>query len=884
MMLPHPTSVTVHPVCRRWNFRSILALLFSIQLACVAFAAETTKSSFIFNVPAGDAIETIKQVAQQAGIEIMFPAEVVRGVQTNAVQGEFTPREAIDRLLSGTVLYVVTDEKTGAMSVRRVAPADNPKVRLSAADTKVRTRADRQEDELVVLSVFEVKETRATGYQATNTTSATRLNTPIVDLPKNISVITRDLLDDLKVTEFNDALYLSASVSTTSPYSGRVAVRGLENAAPKRNGLGNYGSDESITDTVTMDRIEVVKGPSSLLYGSSSAGGLINYITKKPTNYPIDTVRFMFGANKKIRTELDFGGPMSILDDRGAQLTYRLVAANETTDGPGLYNLSQRGVAALSVRWQISPKTYVMVGGEYVQSHRTDSRIGADTIHLAKFGPSGVYDSDFQFNQGLLLTRFQRDEGVAAGSGPLNHHDTAVTRYDVDIAHSFSENLNFILNYNWMQNKLVEIGMGSGHEGWVDARAPGMTSPTYNEMLMPAGFRWPNRIQNSVTAVLNYNFKRDWIDLQVVAGIEYYAFDLQMAYYTLNPPGWQKVNYVTLAGYDKLSFANTPKKILADVLANHSTMWQQEFYYTRKQTVKSPYLLFNSSFFDNQLRLIAGIRRDDITINQMFFPSARTYASPLALGAGQLTASPASATTPLLGVSVTPFKNQRGFTIYSSYSRSLLANEIVNPDGTTLPAVKGEGLEVGIKFDLAKRLSATLSWFDIKSENLPRGILNSNPYRWEATGEQASKGVDFDLFYAITPDWQLLASGAILDATYVTDSDPHNVGTQLPSVPKWSYSLWNKYTFPSGSSLRGFSMGGGAVWKPAVLPFGVSAPLLINPAYNRFDLLFGYNTKIGKNDWEFSVKINNITDKLYMDGQNGWGPARGYEASVMVRF
>ena len=300
MTTPYPVSVAAGLVRPRWNLRSLLALLISLQLAGSAFAAEAAKKTF--DVPAGEAVETLKQAAQQGGIEIMFSAEVVRGVRTNAVRGELSAREAIDQLLTNTELYVVTDDKTGAMSVRRVMPAER-----ALEKTRSATPVEAQP---VVLSPFEVSEDRARGYQATSTVSATRLNTPVVELSKSIQIITRDMIDDLKVTELNEALYLSAAVSFTSQYSGRMAVRGFENAAAKRNGLGNYGSDESISDTATIERIEVVKGPSSLLYGSSSPGGVVNYETKRPIAYQQDSVRLIAGSFGKRRAELDSGGPL----------------------------------------------------------------------------------------------------------------------------------------------------------------------------------------------------------------------------------------------------------------------------------------------------------------------------------------------------------------------------------------------------------------------------------------------------------------------------------------------------------------------------------------------------------------------------------------------
>src|SRR5258708_31059174 len=93
----------------------------AVLLAChpPTVAAVTNGATKAFDVPAGDAISALKRTAQQAGMEIMFPAELAPGVKTNAVKGDFLPQEAFDRLTAGTGLLVVQDEPSGALIVKR---------------------------------------------------------------------------------------------------------------------------------------------------------------------------------------------------------------------------------------------------------------------------------------------------------------------------------------------------------------------------------------------------------------------------------------------------------------------------------------------------------------------------------------------------------------------------------------------------------------------------------------------------------------------------------------------------------------------------------------------------------------------------------------------
>jgi iron complex outermembrane receptor protein len=286
---------------------------------------------------------------------------------------------------------------------------------------------------------------------------------------------------------------------------------------------------------------------------------------------------------------------------------------------------------------------------------------------------------------------------------------------------------------------------------------------------------------------------------------------------------------------------------------------------------------------DRRLRLIAGIRRDNIKINQTYYHKDTTSADPFALTAPTYSNSTASATTPMIGASFSPFRNHRGFAVFANYSESLVANEIVNPDGSGLPPERGEGLEVGVKLEFNDKLSLTLSWFTIDRTNLARGIPNTVPQAWEASGLQRSRGVDLDFFYAINPNWQVIASAASTDARYVNDGNASLIGTRIGGVPATSWSVWSKYNFATGP-LKGFSFGGGVISRTSTQVYGAGYPGLVAPGFTRFDLLFGYTTKFNGRDLEYSLEVNNVFDEVYLDGVNGWGQPLSYEASVTMKF
>src|SRR5262245_30901460 len=100
-----------------WHERFALHLAFALAGATYAVGADPPKRAF--DLPRGDAALTLKQFSQQSGEQILYPIDLVRGVQTNPVRGELTPRAALDRMVANTDLIAVEEARTGALSVRR---------------------------------------------------------------------------------------------------------------------------------------------------------------------------------------------------------------------------------------------------------------------------------------------------------------------------------------------------------------------------------------------------------------------------------------------------------------------------------------------------------------------------------------------------------------------------------------------------------------------------------------------------------------------------------------------------------------------------------------------------------------------------------------------
>src|SRR3954464_9005424 len=136
-------------------------------------------------------------------------------------------------------------------------------------------------EETVQLSTFSVTSSPDDGYRATNAISGTRFNTALLDTPKPVEVITAEFINDLAPTQLTSVLQYASGISQTGApgaddiTSGQVALRGFNTGTAYRNGYRT----SFIVDPIMIDRVEVIKGPSSVFSGPIEPGGTINIIT-----------------------------------------------------------------------------------------------------------------------------------------------------------------------------------------------------------------------------------------------------------------------------------------------------------------------------------------------------------------------------------------------------------------------------------------------------------------------------------------------------------------------------------------------------------------------------------------------------------------------------
>ena len=209
-------------------------------------------------------------------------------------------------------------------------------------------------------------------YAVDEVSSATRTNTPILDSSQSIQVIPQQVLEDQQVIRLDEALRNVSGVTFGGTNLGRsleFSIRGFDEAPIIRNGFRQFGGD-IIPETANLERVEVLKGPSSVLFGEIEPGGLINLVTKKPTGETFYRVETQFGNRSLISPSIDFSAPLTADGD----VSYRLNALYRSSDDiQDVDENIERFFISPVVTWKIGENTDLNLELEYLNEDRPPS-------------------------------------------------------------------------------------------------------------------------------------------------------------------------------------------------------------------------------------------------------------------------------------------------------------------------------------------------------------------------------------------------------------------------------------------------------------------------------------------------------------------------------
>jgi len=326
-------------------------LLLTINLPGTAVAQQADQQRIEVDIPAQPLDQAVTELARQAGLAIGGNAALLRGKQAQALAGEYTPREALDRLLAGSGVAA----------------------RFGGDDTITLMPADDAEDD----SPMQLAPIQVTGiedrYLVRRSTTATRTNTPIIETPASIQVIPFQVLQDQQVLQLKDAIKNVSGVQprgASGVSSEQFTIRGFDQGGfILRDGFRTPNTfNARFFEMSNVERVEVLKGPASVLFGRIEPGGVVNLVTRKPLRDHYHRVEQQVGSYNLYRTTVDTTGPVPGMES----VQYRLIASYEDADS--FRDIVERETVFVNpqVAWDITDRTRVNLSFEYRDDDRTN--------------------------------------------------------------------------------------------------------------------------------------------------------------------------------------------------------------------------------------------------------------------------------------------------------------------------------------------------------------------------------------------------------------------------------------------------------------------------------------------------------------------------------
>ena len=584
------------------------------------------------------------------------------------------------------------------------------------------------------------------GYLAPSTSTATRTDTAIRDTPQSIQVIPRQVIEDQQAIGVEKVLENAAGVTFLGNQDGRglnFAIRGFRNAPISRDGFFyRFGADVAEPEVANLERVEVLRGPASVLYGQAEPGGVINLVTKQPLSEPYANLQFQVGNRGFISPSIDLSG--AVTEDR--RLLYRFNALYRREDSfRDFENNLDRIFVAPTLTWHISDRTSLTFNAEYAKDNEP---LNFGTIAfgegIANISPERIVNTnpDNTIEQDYLNLGYTLEHRFNENWLLRNQFRYISSNYDISVLPLpfFLDESTGILDRAFA----AQLGQTNIYSLYTNIQGKFKTGSIGHTLLFGVDF----------TRAESEDITRVGLDPEFASPINIFAPD-----YSAVP---------------------TPLRETIPVFVDTFTRANQLGIYLQDQI----------DLLDN-LILVAGLRYDtvtqDTTDNLDSSEIRQSY----------------NALTPRIGIVYQPIEP---ISLYANYSRSFAPNfSDTDAQGRSLDPEEGEGVEVGVRADIIRnRLSATLAYFNIRKKNVATTDPD-NAFASIATGEQQSRGIDFNLTGAILPGWNVIASYAYTDAK-VTEDNTDIVGNRLIGVPKHSASLWTTYEIQSGS-LRGLGFG-----------------------------------------------------------------------------
>ena len=689
------------------------------------------------------------------------------------------------------------------------------------------------------LPTVDVMGRREQSYKNSISFVGTKTATALKDVPQSINYVTKELILDQGAITVNDVV---RNMSGVNPYSfyNDFSIRGFRSLGNRNsgnlvNGMRTQTSLWRQSSLANIERVEVIKGPASALFGNAAPGGVINRVTKKPLDVARQSVTLTTGSFGTTRAYTDLTGP---LNDKKT-LLYRLNLGYENTDGfRDLQGLTSY-IVAPSFTYRASEKTQLNIDMTYV-NHQGKLDRG-----VAVFGDGSL------FSRPISATQSAANDYLRENSVNLSFA----------LSHRLAQGLLF--NSTYLFSSYDEDLLEHSQDNAFVKKADGKDNPSL--VLMRVTQRQRHFRNNNFNNYLTWDVTTGAMKHKLLVGYDHFNTQLapgssyiEAGGYLLKNGGTAKTFNVKksldyLLDENKNPRTNVPAFDLNSSAGNRYQDISKYIYESKDVKPSDQYT--NGVYLQEQLtwhklQLLLGARMEwftDVTQNKN----------------GSESKTHQHAFTPRVGLvySVVPSTN-----VYATWIRGFEPQSVAvqsNPgSGGPFDPVESELWEMGAKGEyLNKRLSVTTALFSLRQKNtLYNAGVSGQPDLMVPIGEELSRGVEFDVSGRILPYWSIMANYAFNVAEISKAPEgTKDLNLQRPGTPRHSANLWTKFIVPAGM-LRNLGIGVGlngvSERKGQV---GRRENVVSYPGYALLNLALYYKVQ----EVQIQVNLNNALNKQY---------------------
>jgi len=690
------------------------------------------------------------------------------------------------------------------------------------------------QENITALQTVEVIGRKERSYKNTSSFVGAKTEIALIDLPQAVSYATKELIADQGVMRVGEVVKNFSGVNQNTFYDD-IIIRGFRingsSTTQLLNGLRTSTGFWKQPLANYLERVEVLKGPASALFGNASPGGVLNRVTKKPLDEERNSVSFSTGSYNTLRALADFTGPLT----KDKSLLYRLNIGYEDANSFRELQFDKNIVIAPSVSFLPTDKT----------------RVNFDLIYNSS--KSRLDRGQSTFKDDLYATPVALS--LSSANDYLNEETYIIT---LALNHQFSDNLSFSASY-------IRTGYSEDlfeHRGANTYAVDGNGEDIPDLIAMQVFQRKRKRFIDNVSAFFNYKAETGVLKHNLILGYDYAQEELPAGGSQLQARGYRNAaNDGVINTYNPANSSaylldangnpvpNVPHFDLTDRVASQQLKDVSKYFYTVRE--------FGPNFYDShgiyiqdqitwgKLKALLGLRYD-------------SYGDRLNYNTDDEKNVTQDAFLPRIGLTYSVTNNINLYGTYvEGYSPQNSANQDPNLGGPFDP-LKSNMIEFGGKSTWFNgKLDATLAVYRIIQKNTLYNVPGTDLL--EQIGEEESKGIEVDLNGRILPNWSISTSYAYNESEITKDAEGNNSGLQKPNTPKHQGNLWTRYNFTYGA-LKDFGIGAGSNFVTERNLQESDTQTI--PGYTLLNAALFYKV----NKFSIQLNVNNIANKTHWVG------------------